>query len=300
LIDKQTIRDMPVDLRLQYWMTEREIIRKLRWTGQKDNLTEDPVLKQFRFCNVRREHDRVTMQVAQALRTRQITRDNEAYLTTLMTAARLFNREGAIDWIAMCAAAYESPHDGFLSSLKQGMKELRDVQGKKIFGAAYIVSTAGRRMDKVDYVFEVLAKVSELKLETNTLQYAHNRLCSIHGLGSFLGAQVVADLKNTVWSRFASAPDWWVWCAPGPGSLRGLARLMGGHRPALKHFLGHAQARLAHQRDIGTLKTVGELCMQDFQNCLCEFDKYERALWNEGKPKQRYSPSKAPLPGRSD
>jgi len=26
----------------------------------------------------------------------------------------------------------------------------------------------------------------------------------------------------------------------------------------------------------------------DYQNCLCEWDKYERALWGEGKPKQLY------------
>jgi hypothetical protein len=27
---------------------------------------------------------------------------------------------------------------------------------------------------------------------------------------------------------------------------------------------------------------------QDLQNCLCEFDKYERVRLGEGRPKQRY------------
>lgn len=31
-----------------------------------------------------------------------------------------------------------------------------------------------------------------------------------------------------------------------------------------------------------------KLCAQDIQNCLCEFDKYERVRLGEGAPKQRY------------
>jgi hypothetical protein len=35
---------------------------------------------------------------------------------------------------------------------------------------------------------------------------------------------------------------------------------------------------------------VGQLCAQDLQNCLCEFDKYERVRLGQGKPKRRFVP----------
>jgi hypothetical protein len=36
---------------------------------------------------------------------------------------------------------------------------------------------------------------------------------------------------------------------------------------------------------------------QDLQNCLCEFDKYERARLGQGVPKQIYTPNQNdPLP----
>ena len=31
-----------------------------------------------------------------------------------------------------------------------------------------------------------------------------------------------------------------------------------------------------------------KLCAQDVQNCLCEFDKYERVRLGEGRPKSKY------------
>jgi hypothetical protein len=35
---------------------------------------------------------------------------------------------------------------------------------------------------------------------------------------------------------------------------------------------------------------VGRLSAQDLQNCLCEFDKFERVRLGEGKPKRRFRP----------
>jgi hypothetical protein len=42
---------------------------------------------------------------------------------------------------------------------------------------------------------------------------------------------------------------------------------------------------------------LGDLHAQDFQNCLCELDKYMRVMGQEGRPRRRFQSSPEPLPG---
>ena len=49
----------PLD-RLLYWVTERESIRIQRLQGKAPPWTDDPILRQYRFCNVRRMDDAVS------------------------------------------------------------------------------------------------------------------------------------------------------------------------------------------------------------------------------------------------
>jgi hypothetical protein len=89
---------------------------------------------------------------------------------------------------------------------------------------------------------------------------------------------VVADVKYV--EPLRSARDWATFAASGPGSRRGLnrvlERLTDAHwqeenwRVALRNF---------HDSFRGDLERVGlgDLHAQDLQNCLCEFDKFERA-----------------------
>lgn len=79
------------------------------------------------------------------------------------------------------------------------------------------------------------------------------------------------------------------WAPAGPGSIRGANRLYG--RPLEKkvsqeQFLEEIRKLFADLRHGGGIPGME---MMDFQNCHCEFDKYERALHGEGRPKQLYA-----------
>jgi hypothetical protein len=87
------------------------------------------------------------------------------------------------------------------------------------------------------------------------------------------------------------ARDWMTFAAPGPGSKRGLNRILG--RPVDMHWRSDEawhQQLLKFRAAITPMFAETKLELshaQDTQNQLCEFDKYERA--REGKSlKRRY------------
>src|SRR5262249_18779976 len=141
----------------------------------------------------------------------------------------------------------------------------------------------------------------------DTLLGFYARLRDMDGFGSFMAAQVVADVKYV--EPLRSARDWYTFAAPGPGSKRGLNRVLG--RPTEATWRDDDAWRAAlgklHEAITPELERMGlgNLHAQDLQSCLCEFDKYERARLGEGTPKQRFVPrnnnnSDAPRDGRAE
>lgn len=251
-----------------YWIRERESIRRKREAGDSAPWTKDPILGYYHFCNVRREDDRGTKEIRQVVRSHGVDYWD---LPWVYTAARLFNKASTLDYL--------------LERGDAGWEMLRDLKdnGCKVFHTAYVVSTCGQKMDKVDYVEEVVLMVRRKTISTKSLQGAYNDLRMINGMGTFLAGQVVADLKNHMYLEHA--PDWITWSVIGPGSKKGLeylfpnSRVNEGTYDALMKTLV-----LEMPGDIMAMR----LHMQDLQNCLCEFSKYMRHLGHEHGRKRPY------------
>jgi hypothetical protein len=174
--------------------------------------------------------------------------------------------------------------------IRNKIKARRDV-GARYLNAAYLITTCGVKMDKIDYIVDIASTVQH-----NTTQYLpgeHSLECyfgylrQFKGLGSFLAAQIIADIKNTPHHPLEKAADWWSWAAVGPGSLRGLRNVLTRQDVTERHFLDLA-TRLYHTLEENYFPEGLNICMQDFQNCLCEFSKYWKAYVGIGYPKQRY------------
>jgi hypothetical protein len=182
--------------------------------------------------------------------------------------------------------------------------EVMDARGKERYGGAYMIHADNKRgrptpIYQVEALFDPLwARRDEIRPQRGDtladfdgiLRELQDRKI-IESLGPFYIGQIIADLKYV--EPLKSAKDWWTYCVPGPGSQRGLNRILG--RPVNAPWNERAWRRelLALHADITPdLEEIGigRLCAQDMQNCLCEFDKYERVRLGEGKPKKKYRP----------
>jgi len=261
---------------LAYWINEREAIRLRKESGVAAPWSNDPLMTTVRYCNIRREDDKVTKWLAVNWRPQY----HEVWQILL---ARMINNIPTLDKLLP------------LLETKDPLAECRSVlkyaRGRgPIFGNAYTVSTNGRSMDKVDYIIDYVvwpAKEANDQWPVGILlDTACIRLCMLNGVSTFMAGQIIADLKNTKGHPLQQAPDWHTWAAPGPGSLRGLEAYYGAPvRPA-----AFTQALRVCYAEVEPLLAdyAQGLHMQDFQNCLCEFSKYMRVK-NGGHARNRYS-----------
>lgn len=169
--------------------------------------------------------------------------------------------------------------------------QARAKSGKRVFNPAYIVSTAGQKMDKIEYVLRVVLQPAweERKFiaprKSDNLASFGGRLQTLHGMKGFMTGQVVADMKYApvLWNT----DDWETWALSGPGSRRGLNRIW--ERPVENPWKeAEWHEKLMILQGLVNAKRREPIHAQDLQNCLCETDKYLRAKSGEGKPKQNY------------
>lgn len=260
--------------RLLYWIDEREKVRHLKEDGATKPWSADPVFQTTYFCNVRRENDKVT---------RWIRKEYSPYVghelfVHNIILSRFLNWPDTltdIGYVEFWDPEYVS------NTLKN-----RKFAQHKVWGNAYVVTTHGIPMDKIDYlcdrVMPSIAGGLAPMLATDCCAVTAHQLQSIEGISTFMAGQVVADLKNTPGHPLKDAPDWWTFALPGPGSRRGMDWLCG---EKVGEAEWHILLALLQER----LHTDGwRLCRQDIQNCLCEYDKWERVTNGTGRSKRGY------------
>lgn len=265
------------------WMKERYSIYTKRQAGLPKPWTKDPILQRYRFCNVYRELDTVTQWIAAHWRKPHA---KDQHLWFAMVVARLFNLPESL-----AAIGYPVP---WQPAAAAKVLHKRETMGLNNFNGAYIVSTNGRAMNKVDYVLQLVlapmwdARSKMSSIGCNLVDY-HSMLTNFQGMGSFMAAQVVCDLSYV--APLNSAEDWDTWAASGPGSRRGLNRVMGYevNNPWNEAtWLLNLQTLKASIDPLVSKSGMPFVHARDLQNCLCEFDKSERARLGEGRPKSRY------------
>jgi len=285
--EKIVTQFLPEELdRYIYWQEERERIRVNKEVHKKPPpWTDDPILQEFKFCQVFREDDRTTRWFAKHIR-EPLKDQDEVFMATVIfrwfnlieTGRTLIKENLLLDW-----------------DRKKAIREITK-QPKWITGA-YIIKTPNR-MDKVTGVSECVSHmwrdrkhiVSEIK-KNRSLEKSWELILTYPYMGPFMAYEVVTDLRWT--ALLNRADDILTWANAGPGAMRGLNRLTG-------RDLGYARRSHDWNKEMNDLyqavdshklwfKDLHRLYeMREIEGGLCEFDKYSRIVKGEGRTRSVY------------
>ena len=277
---------------LFYWIKERETIRLAKKNGERWPWTDDEILRTYRFCNVRRMDDKVSQWLMNNWYNKPFFESLGLEQVRAVALARFINKPETLMYLSQFVLNNTLIDTDGIKRIIRQMKEA----GATIFNSAYMVR-GNDGVDKISSVIDYYIESIDNRISINgqSMKEDHTSLNSCYGFGSFMAGQVIADLRYI----FPKKPwkDRMTWAPIGPGSARGLNRLMGlrvdskiAKQNTLDEYVPMVLKKLSR---LWKSWGFGECRLEamDIQNCFCEFDKYCRTVYEEGRPKQLYGVS---------
>lgn len=283
---------------LLYFVWEREVIRISRENKLPPPWTEDPILRDYKFTNIRRRDDRVSQWIIKYLIEPDAGRP-DLWFTLLI--ARLINWPPTLRVLVYEKMLPVSP-EKFSPEAFSALIEAYRRKVDKIYSGAYMVyptkkDPAGIKSlalarHIIEPAIELNAQlIEELNYERPRIENFVNTLSTSFGLNTFMAGQVAADLTYTD-KQLGVAEDLHTYAPIGPGSTKGLNYLT-GRKSTMPWNQTQFNKKLIEIKDaIETQLDITDLTLHDVQNVMCEYSKYARTVVGDGAPKTRYKPEK--------
>lgn len=272
-----------------YWINERERIRQARRAGKPWPWTEDPILQTYKFTNVFRRYDRTTQALIRRV-SKFNSRANRLDLFTHICLFRLFNLSSTYDAIA--------PH---WPNRKKMLKALNEAaKHGPLFTRAYITNPPndGKKkhvsyLDTMKEICKSRVRIVKSIVKEKTLERAVKEMKAFHHIGGFVAYELACDFAYFS-SLLKPAKDRLTWANTGPGAARGIRRVLYGSAKKRKgeriDYLKAMQDLLALAPKYLEPHVRKPLELREIEHSLCEYDKWSRVHFSEGKkkPKQKY------------
>lgn len=273
------------------WMTERHRIYLKRKDKVPPPWTQDRTMQKYRFCNVFRELDTVTIWLRENWRAPYAGNEN---LWIAMCLARQINWPPTLAEVGF-------PEHGYDAKSVQRSLEARKDRGEKVYTGAYMISApsgAFRGMAKPEYTAEIVVGAlwrarDEFRAlfagdRQPTLQEVHSWLRGFRGWGDFMAYEVVTDLRHTRYLN--NALDINTWAVAGPGAIRGLHRLHGrDYRKSMTQDQACEEMRELLEMSRTSLPDfIPRLELREIEHSLCETDKWLRVAAGQGRLRSKY------------
>lgn len=274
--------------------------------------TTDPVLRDFRFTNIRREHDKESKWVIEHITNNPELSYEDKLLNVILF--RLYNKHETAELISMPFKFSQTPDwnpEWYRSLFEAALVE----DPKRVFFTAAF-HTVGmkntlKRVTGEDYAPMRILKfikilineglVDDIKACVNQ-QEVYQTLTDYNGIGRFLAYQFYVDMTYIAEFPFSENE----FTVAGPGCVMGLNYLF-ENRDGMTYeeclfWLRDNLDRLFIEelgKDWDAKRVFWDLPEEDkcfnvmsLENCFCELSKYIRAIEGTGRPRKRYHCSK--------
>ena len=294
------VMKLPPLERFLYWIRERHNIHLKRRAGLPRPWTDDHVLKSYFFTNPYRENDKTTVWFRENIRDPLNGNDVVLFATV---AFRWFNLISTGE--LLLARAYTKDTNNLFVNWneQQAIERVQkwwDGGSIPVFTGAYMIKAGnGEKGCKIPNVCKSITRIWDArhKLVDNCKKYRSLRklweaLCRFPNLGGFMSYEIVCDLRYTHLLQYASDVD--IWANPGPGAMRGLARMKGhkieDRQDSLKKLVPKPLDDMISLLGVlrQRLRWMPRFELREVEHSLCEWDKYERALDGTGRMKRKY------------
>lgn len=273
-----------------YWINERHSIYMNKVEGLPRPWTTDPILQQYKFTNPFRELDKTTVW----MRNNLTIPNGGADAGDMIFNCCVFRMFGTMEM---------SEQLGWITDWKPNIVKFlarhRLNTGQKVFTGAYIITNQGLKNPKEEVVCDMFLtpiwenreQLGKIAYESQSLEAVHKALSKFPGWGGggFMSYEVVTDLNHT--TALPDPIDRYTWANAGPGAKRGLNRIHGrvldktagvDWNKEMKELLD-----ISHQYVSPYVLKMG-VDMRTIEHSLCEWDKYQRVLLGQGKPRSLY------------
>ena len=288
------------------FVEEREQIRLRKEADLPYPWTKDSILRDYKFTNVHRHHDRTS----RVLREKYYGPNFHADLQTILMNAATFRYFGTYEFADCIGWTNITEMDDDHWEKVKDIAADRLWNKQRVFTGAYVITNQGISAPKqevvVDYFLKALkasaAEIAEIAYTTQSWEKVATHMRQINGFGGsgFMTKEILLDCTYAMfWTNVVEHPkdgtfsfpaDWDIWTPIGPGARRGAARVVGDDsaKPIGEEAAGEVIDVLGGLQELFLPADWDTLAPHDIQFQLCEFDKYERVRLGQGRPRSRY------------
>lgn len=307
-----------LDQFLSYVSERYKIHLKKDVDGLKPPYTDNSILKEYKFTNIRREHDRETKWLIKHITSNPDVNYSNKLLNCILF--RLFNKHETSELIHQ-PIGFKKFHQN--PNKYKKVLENAKADGRILYTGAFFTSGMRHGVQAalaeaglpaefsdnnlllfVDYLNQD-GIVNRIKSASNPKE-VFDILCSYKGLGSFLAYQIFVDF--TYIENFPFSEN--EFTVAGPGCKKGLDYLfvdkdhmsyeeclfwLRDNWIELNDINKHNgfESSFIPRRDMTDLPKYDRVMnVMSLENCFCEFSKYWRVLTNTGRPRTKYNAEK--------
>ena len=284
-----------------YYVTERYNIYKKRELGIPAPWTDDPILKEYKFTNVRREHDRTSKWLIENISNNPMLPYEDRFWRTILF--RTYNRIETAELIGL-----DDPE--FWYNINDNVSNISAIPGDVYTRAYKTVSTKyvhkseypeiNWRAHPILFIHDMIikydAKIPDICKNAETVI---EWLKSFEGFGDFISYQIFVDL--TYIDEFPISENEFVLCGPGCRAgmdfvIENVKRLRVNYSEALFWLRDNIEKLfLRIDENYSSDKLFENLPDYDrkwnimaLENCFCEFSKYIYLKKGTHKNPRRY------------